>query len=146
MRILVVDDEFVALERLKIILGSFGRCEPATNANQAFEMFRKAIAKSDRYDLITIDIEMPGKDGIELLRMIREEEEYPKVKPAKTIMVSAVGCPSNVYRSLDSRCDAFIVKPVRRQIIFEKLQALGLLSVERTRQRPIEDRSKPERG
>ena len=85
---------------------------------------------------------MPEKDGIELLRMIREEEEHVKVKPTKIIMVSATGTSGNVMRSMSSRCDAFIVKPVRREVILEKLQALGLLSVQNYLQRSIVDRNR----
>ncbi len=142
MKVLVVDDEFVALTRLMTILDSYGKCDPATHANQAYEMFYEAIAKMDPYDLITIDIEMPEKDGIELLRMIREEEEHVKVRPTKIIMVSATGTSGNVMRSMSSRCDAFIVKPVRREVILEKLQALGLLSVQNYLQRSIVDRNR----
>ena len=146
MKALIVDDEFVALARLKAILGSYGRCDPATNANQAFEIFCGAIPKMDPYELITIDIEMPGKDGIELLRMIREKEERVKIKPAKIIMVSATGTSGNVMRSINSQCDAFIVKPVQREVILEKLRVLGLLSVQSYWQRSIVDRNDPEGG
>jgi two-component system chemotaxis response regulator CheY len=59
MRILLIDDEPVALAKLELMLGSIGDCETAASGIQATERFVKAISDNQPYDLVTIDIELP---------------------------------------------------------------------------------------
>jgi two-component system chemotaxis response regulator CheY len=127
MRCLIVDDEFLALNRLKALLKSYGECDAAMSANQAYGMFRVAISTKRPYELVTIDIDMPEMPGTELLRLVREMEEGTGVCPAKVIMVSASSSYQNVYQSIAHKCDDFIVKPVEKELLHKKLQALKLV-------------------
>lgn len=127
MKILVVDDEFVALNKMTGILSAFGECDAATNGEQALEMYLKALDRIHPYDLVTIDIEMPGMDGLTLLARICEEEKRRQARQTKKIMVSAASSVDNVKQAAHNRCDAFLVKPVKRQALLQKLVDIGLL-------------------
>jgi two-component system chemotaxis response regulator CheY len=127
MRFLVVDDEYLALNRLKALLKPYGECDAAIHANQACGMFRVALSTKRPYDLVTIDIDMPETSGTELLRLVREMEDAAGIRPAKIIMVSASSSYQNVYQSIAHKCDDFIVKPVEKEVLHNKLQALGLV-------------------
>lgn len=127
MRFLVVDDEYLALNRLIALLKPYGECDAAIHASQACEMFRIALAKQRPYNLATIDIDMPDTSGTELLRMLRQMEEQAGVAPTKVIMVSASSTYHNVCWSIAHKCDDFIVKPVQKDVLHKKLQSLGLI-------------------
>ena len=128
MRILVVDDEFVALTKMVTWLSEYGQCDVATNGKQAYDMFLKALGELKPYNLITIDIVMPGLNGFMLLKRICANEQNPRVPPSKKIMVSEQGCPSNVVNAGMNHCDAFIVKPVKKEILKNKLIEIGIIN------------------
>jgi two-component system chemotaxis response regulator CheY len=122
-----VDDEYVALTKMVAILSHLGLCEAATNGEQAFGMFVKAIDNGRPYQLITIDIQMPGINGIELLKRMKAEEQKTQTAFSRKIIVSAAGSSANVIRAAKYQCDAFLVKPVKRQMLIDKLPEMLLI-------------------
>jgi DNA-binding response OmpR family regulator len=67
MRILLIDDEPIALTKLELMLTNVGVCDTAASGIAATECFIKAIGDNRPYDLITIDIELPDITGLDLL-------------------------------------------------------------------------------
>lgn len=125
MRILVIDDEFAALKKLEVLLSEYGECDAATNGTQAKTLFAQAIKEGTPYGLITIDIGLPDTNGIELLKFFSAVESKNAKLASKKIMVTGSGDPGNV---LDARalCDGYITKPVKKEILSQKLQKLGI--------------------
>lgn len=130
MRILVVDDEFVALTKMTTLLKPYGECDAATCARQAMEMFTKALGRVHPYDLVAIDIQMPDGNGLSLLRAMCEQESRNGGRRAKKIVVSGVASADNVARAAASRCDAFLVKPVKKEALVNKLIELKCIVAE----------------
>lgn len=126
MRILVVDDEFIALNKMSAMLSPLGKCDAATSGEQAFQMYEQAMIGGDPYKLITIDIQMPGMSGLELLEKINSEEEKWEYPKAKKMMVSAQSDIQNVTTAKHANCDAFIVKPVKKKVLSEKLASMNM--------------------
>ena len=56
---------------------------------------------------------------------LREIKKIPKEKQAKVIMVTANSDLNNLFLSVNSGCDEFIVKPFNRQRVIEKMQKIG---------------------
>ena len=79
MRILIVDDDFVSRTKLEALLSEYGDCDAAEDGHQSLDMFEQAHGQSANYDLITMDIDMPGMSGHEVLSKIREWEEAHEV-------------------------------------------------------------------
>ena len=127
MRTLVVDDEFVALTKLTTILSEYGKCDAATNGAQAFELFNKSISHFQQYDLITIDIEIPEINGLELLKKICSVEKDLKARPSRKMIITVGGTPDNIYCAAQNKCDAFLVKPITKEKIKRKLIDFGLI-------------------
>ncbi|HRX86192.1 MAG TPA: response regulator [Phycisphaerae bacterium] len=127
MRTLVIDDEFVALSRLVAILEKIDACDAATSGEQGLEMFRKALWDRQPYDLVIIDINMPDANGLDLLVAFRREENRYCVPRSRKLIVSADSTAENVRAAKHGECDGFLVKPVRRAVLVEKLSALELL-------------------
>ncbi|MBQ9308423.1 MAG: response regulator, partial [Clostridia bacterium] len=72
MSVLVIDDDVVAREHAKIVLGQVGiGCELAASGEEGLEMVRMRHARRDPYHLILIDWKMPEMDGVETTRHIR---------------------------------------------------------------------------
>jgi two-component system chemotaxis response regulator CheY len=143
MRSLVIDDEFVALSKLVVLLEPFGQCDAATNSRQALELFRKALNEKCPYHLVMIDINLPDLNGITLLRHLLEEERQYHTPHAKMLMVTAESTKSNVLGASTEGCDDFIVKPARRAVLLEKLRGLGLLTEagQTAAEEPLDQRS-----
>ncbi len=78
MKVMVVDDELVSRKKMEKILSSFGEVKAVENGEKAIDVFRKASDEGEGFDLITLDIEMPGIDGTETLFEIREIENEKK--------------------------------------------------------------------
>ncbi len=130
MRILVVDDEFVALTKISTLLSQYGECDAATSGKQASELFFKAIDAGNPYHLVTIDINMPEGNGFELMKTLSRLEERRGITPAKKIIISASSDTRSVLLAARKKCDGFLVKPVKRDALENKLRELELLAVE----------------
>ncbi len=114
VRILVVDDEERIRRLLKMYLEREGyMIDEAEDGNQAL-----VKAKSTDYDLILLDIMMPGKDGIEVCREIREKKSTP------IIMLTAKGEEMNRVQGFEVGTDDYIVKPFSPREVILRVKAL----------------------
>lgn len=100
-RILVVDDDTALAEMIGIVLRTEG-FDPVFCADGA-----KAVDewRTQRPDLVLLDLMLPGMDGIEICARIRQESGVP------IIMLTARGDTSDVVRGLEVGADDYIVKP-----------------------------------
>ena len=64
--------------------------------------------QSDRPELVVLDVMLPGKDGVTLLRMMKQSEEYRDIP---VIMATAKGTEYDKIQSLDLGADDYLVKP-----------------------------------
>lgn len=72
MRVLVIDDDPVACEHAKVVMGQVGiNCETALSGREGVEMVRVRRARREPYNLILVDWKMPEMDGVETTRQIR---------------------------------------------------------------------------
>lgn len=129
-KILIVDDELVARESLKKLLSSYGKCEAVSNGDSALEAFQEAHNSSEPYTLITLDIDMKGMDGMDLLRNFRKLESlsvFPKRKRAQIIMISATKeVEQNTVKSYFLDSEAYIVKPATKEKLDKCLERLEI--------------------
>jgi DNA-binding response OmpR family regulator len=123
MRILLIDDEPIALTKLELMLTNVGVCDTAASGIAATECFIKAIGDNRPYDLITIDIELPDITGLDLLNRFCLLEQKNSIPPARKIMVTAHSNVDYVVKARN-KCDAFVVKPLRKATLLEKINEL----------------------
>jgi two-component system, chemotaxis family, chemotaxis protein CheY len=82
-----------------------------------------------RYDLVCLDIMMPGMDGQETLKRLRAIEAELGVAAAdrtKVIMTTALEDHENVMSAFSNACDGYVVKPIEKRKFLETLQEIGL--------------------
>jgi HD-like signal output (HDOD) protein/CheY-like chemotaxis protein len=129
MKILILDDEIVSRTKLTLIMEHFGECDAVDNGKDAIARFRAAHHKQDPYELIMLDINLPGMNGIEVLSEIRKIEQGPEIKPersAKILMATSYRDRDRIIASIQSGCNDYIGKPFDIDIIRKKLAKLGI--------------------
>jgi two-component system chemotaxis response regulator CheY len=130
MKTLIVEDDLTSRILLTELLKVFGETHSVINGREALESFRTALATEEPYDLICLDIMMPEINGYEVLRRIRELEdsvESIRYNRVRIIMTTALCDSKNVIAAYDGLCDAYLVKPIYKSKLVEKLQRLKLI-------------------
>ncbi|ADP32821.1 DNA-binding response regulator [Bacillus atrophaeus] len=113
-KILVVDDEARIRRLLKMYLEREEyEIEEAENGDEAIV---KGLETD--YDLILLDLMMPGTDGIEVCRQIREKKATP------IIMLTAKGEEANRVQGFEAGTDDYIVKPFSPREVVLRVKAL----------------------
>jgi two-component system chemotaxis response regulator CheY len=129
MRVLVVEDDFISRRLLCRYLQSHGECDVAVNGNEAVGAFKQTLISDQRYDLVCLDIMMPGMDGQETLKRLRaleKEHGVPDADRSKVIMTTALEDHDNVMAAFSNACDGYVVKPIEKRKFLETLQEIGL--------------------
>lgn len=112
--ILVADDDKNICELLRLYLEKEGyKIITAFDGNTAYEYFSRTS-----FDLIILDIMMPGTDGIELLKKIRRESDIP------VIMLTARGETIDRIIGLEIGADDYIVKPFEPKELIARIKAI----------------------
>ena len=108
MKILVIDDEKPTLSMFNLFLTAYGYdVSVAEDGEQGLKLF-----KDIRPDIVFTDIKMPGIDGLEVLRRIRQEGTDTQV-----IIITGHGDMEKAVQALDLNASDFINKPVERQAL-----------------------------
>jgi len=104
-RILAVDDDATALGALRQILVQKGyEVSTAANGQSALEMLAK-----HEYDLVILDVSMPGLSGFDVCRHIRKQ---PKTQDLPVIFLTAKGLLVDMTEGEEAGSDLYLVKPV----------------------------------
>jgi two-component system chemotaxis response regulator CheY len=130
MRALVVDDDFSNRMMLQRFLHGVGEVDIAVDGEEAVEAVRLALSTDEPYSLICLDILMPGLDGHEVLKSLRDLEEQNKLpsnKRAKVIMTTGLGSKDQVMSAFREQADAYFVKPVMKDRLLETVRQWGLM-------------------
>ncbi len=113
-RILVVDDEKLIVKGLKFSLEQDGYLvDTAFDGEMALEQ-----AGKNGYDLIILDVMLPGKDGMEVLRQIRERSMTP------VMMLTAKGDDMDKILGLEYGADDYITKPFNILEVKARMKAI----------------------
>ena len=129
MRVLVVEDDFISRRLLCRYLEPYGECDVAVNGNEAVGAFKQVLLSGSHYDLICLDIMMPGIDGQETLKRVRaleKEHGVPAENVVKVIMTTALEDHDNVMAAFSNACHGYVVKPIEKKRFLETLREIGL--------------------
>jgi two-component system alkaline phosphatase synthesis response regulator PhoP len=100
-RVLVVDDDEKTVELVKLYLNRDGyRVITAYNGNEALQ-----LARESQPDIIVLDLMLPGIDGLEICRTLREESDVP------IIMLTAKTTDEDILTGLNLGADDYVTKP-----------------------------------
>lgn len=116
-RILVVDDEpdIVALVSYNLKKEGFS-IGSASDGEEALRM-----ARQESYDLVVLDLMLPGMHGLEVCRALRKD---PKASGIPIIMLTARGEETDRVRGLETGADDYLVKPFSPRELIARVKAV----------------------
>jgi two-component system response regulator AlgR len=119
MKILIVDDEKPARDRLRQLIGDFDDYEvvgEAGNGEQAV-----SVAAETRPDIVLLDIRMPGVDGIQAAHHLNRLDPPPAI-------VFATAYDEYAIDAFEARAIGYVLKPVRRERLASALEQAARLA------------------
>ena len=120
-KVLVVDDSATNQIVLKSMLTSEGMlAHTANNGYDAIEIFERS--RINEYDIIIMDILMPGIDGFETVKRLRELDR-PDARKIPILAVSADSEGDYEDRVSDSRIDGFLLKPIKKEVLISMIRS-----------------------
>mgnify|MGYP002598780654 FL=1 len=115
-KILLVEDEVNIASFIERGLKEFGHTVSVANdGNSGWELIRQEV-----FDLLIIDIIMPGMNGLELCRLYRRQYGYL----VPVIMLTALGTTEYIVKGLDAGADDYLVKPFSFQELEARIKAI----------------------
>lgn len=121
LRILVADDEEDAWTLMRELLKDHGHVDHAANGHEAVAAFVMAAMDGEPYDLVLLDIMMPGIDGYEVIVRMRASERKRGIEHqdrAVIIMTSALFARENQASATALGATDYIVKPIVRSKLY----------------------------
>ncbi|HEX3471952.1 MAG TPA: sigma-54 dependent transcriptional regulator [Silvibacterium sp.] len=121
-RILIIDDEAAIRESLETLLSLEGYVvEMAVNGEEGLDRIEQ-----NSYDLVLLDLALPGKNGLEILQTIRETQPALPV-----IMITAYGKVDNIVDAIRTGAQNFVQKPWDNEKLLADIRsAIGLYHAE----------------
>ena len=122
MRALIVDDSSFIREYLRHLLHRMGVvCKEAVDGSDALSV----LAAEQDFDLMLLDVNMPGMSGLECVKALREAGLQPAMK---VMMVTTEADHSFIATALDNGADEFLMKPFTPESLREKMLLLGFIA------------------
>ncbi|GED79939.1 alkaline phosphatase synthesis transcriptional regulatory protein phoP [Amylolactobacillus amylotrophicus DSM 20534] len=113
---MVEDDNSVATMMEMFFQKEQWQLDVAADGQQAIDMFK---TKQDEYDMITLDLNLPGKDGMQVAREIRAVS-----KAIPIIMLTARDSESDQVLGLELGADDYVTKPFSPMTLIARIKAL----------------------
>ena len=115
--ILIVDDTPVNLKLTRILLVNEGyKVLTAASAEEALELLRAYQPR-----LILADIQLPGIDGLEMTRRIKQDE---RTRDTLVVALTAFAMKGDEQRAIEAGCDGYMIKPIDTRSFGSKIREL----------------------
>lgn len=131
MKALIVDDDFYSRNMIHEILRQVAKCDIAVDGEEAIEAFRRGLLDNTPYDLVCLDLLMPGLDGQQALREIRTLERENGVGPqneSKVIVTTMLADEKETHDAFFlGGATSYLVKPIDEEKLMSEIKSLGLI-------------------
>jgi len=122
LRVLGIDDNATNRKVLTKMVEGFGcRIDTASSGARGLEMMRNAYRSGDPFKLVLLDMQMPGMDGEQTAREIKND---PIGRDMHIIVLTSMGQRGDAARLEALGCSAYLIKPVKQQMLFDTLRTV----------------------
>jgi DNA-binding response OmpR family regulator len=115
--ILVVEDESHIAQGLRFNLEAEGHSVEI--AEDGEDALNRILVKNQLFDLVLLDVMLPGKDGFTVARELRQRQNF-----APILMLTARGRPEDVLKGFESGADDYLAKPFNLDILIARIGGL----------------------
>jgi DNA-binding response OmpR family regulator len=115
-RVLIVEDEQHLAEGLRFNLEAEGY---AVDVDETGEAALARLRGGERFDLVVLDVMLPGKDGFAVVSELRETKQFVPV-----LILTARGRPEDVLKGFASGADDYLPKPTELAILIARIRGL----------------------
>ncbi len=116
-RVLVVEDNPANMKLTSLLVRNAGHAVlSAVDAETALK-----LAHGERPDLIVMDIQLPGMDGLAATALLKQD---PATASIPVVALSALAMKADEERSQSAGCDAYLVKPLRYKELYAVMERL----------------------
>jgi two-component system chemotaxis response regulator CheY len=132
LRILIVEDEPVNREFLLMSLRGFGECHAVITGEDAVRAHKNALAVDRPFDVVFLDILLPGMNGLQALEKLRAVEDRHEIPPERRVpVIVTTGLDDDRTASrafIQGQALSYMTKPFRTGQISEELRKLRLIA------------------
>ena len=122
LHVLIVDDNETNRQILEHQTRAWKmRAQAVVSADEALDELRRALAAGNPYQVVLLDLHMPGTDGLELARNIRADEGLANVP---LVLLSSMGGKLNAEELKEAGIDDCLTKPIKQSLLFDCLATL----------------------
>lgn len=126
LSVLVAEDNEINALLMRSLLTRLGHhAVITTNGEAALESWLSAKSAGTPYDLILMDIQMPGLDGIETTKRIRAREATQPAQPTPILALTANTLVEDRYACFEAGMNGFLIKPLDRDKLVDALAGLA---------------------
>lgn len=116
-RVLVVEDEAHIAQGIRFNLESEGHNAEVEGDGES--ALARLLERREKFDVVVLDVMLPGKDGFEVVAELRQAQQYVPV-----LMLTARGRPEDVLKGFAAGADDYLPKPFDLAILLARLQGL----------------------
>src|SRR5437016_14622472 len=136
-RILVVEDEAHIAEGIRFNLEAEGHSVSVLDNGE--DALQRLQERSRDFDVLVLDVMLPGKDGFTVARELREAKNYIPL-----VMLTARSRPEDVLKGFESGADDYLPKPFNLSILIARIESLlRRKNWSRTAKSPTPDQERP---
>jgi CheY-like chemotaxis protein len=116
-QVLIIEDDPKTIQLLELVLGSQGyETSVAKRGDEGL-----ALMRNRRFDLLVLDLMLPGMDGFEVLRQIRND---PQLADVPVVISSARAHANTKQQAAELDADAYLTKPYRKAELLDLVESL----------------------
>lgn len=127
VKFLVVDDDPACRRLLKQFLAPLGHCNTVVDGREAIAAVRIALEDNEPYNLICLDVMMPGLDGhqtLDSIRRLEQEHGLQGLDGARVIMTTALMESDHCIRAFREGCESYLTKPLSQEELLKQVHEL----------------------
>lgn len=136
MKILIIDDEHLARQRLRQVIEELGVANFITEGSNGEQALQ--LCQQDQPDIVLLDIRMPGMDGIEAAQHIMKLETPPAI-------IFTTAYDQYALSAFDTHAVDYLLKPIRKERLSEALESAKRLTKVQMENLNVEGQSSSQR-